>query len=118
MVYEIDNLKSLQDLISQNQGVIVDFWASWSPPCMAFKPVFNKMCEMNCNKKVFYATCQIDLLKEVAVFYDVIGVPDYRFYLGGKEYKKSNNADIKEFEKNIQDLNLQTSTKTAEHGTL
>jgi hypothetical protein len=57
-------------------------------------PVLNKMCEMNANKKIFYATCQIDLLKECSVFYDVIGVPDYRFYLGGKEYKKFTGADI------------------------
>lgn len=50
---------------------------------MEFKPAFEYKCTSNKNEKVFYASCPIDLLKEVAVFYDVVGVPDYRFYLGG-----------------------------------
>jgi thioredoxin 1 len=40
-------LDSFEDTITENDTVIVDFWASWCGPCRSFAPTFEQASERN-----------------------------------------------------------------------
>lgn len=38
---------TFEQTIKENDIVLVDFWASWCPPCLRFGPVFEASSEVN-----------------------------------------------------------------------
>lgn len=41
-VVEVDIIQ-LEQLITQHEIVVADFWANWCAPCLAFAPVFSEV---------------------------------------------------------------------------
>ena len=41
------NQGNFEDVVTQNQMVIIDFWASWCGPCKSFAPVFEAASEQH-----------------------------------------------------------------------
>lgn len=44
---EVNSLAQLQEAISANKAVVVEFGAVWCGPCRSFLPHFKKFAEMN-----------------------------------------------------------------------
>lgn len=75
--------KDIKDIIAKNDKVLVDFWATWCPPCKMLGPVLEKVAADN-DKAVI---CKIDVDQEpdLAAEAGVSGVPTMIFYKKGKE---------------------------------
>ncbi len=71
--FKLDALAGGQTSLSDLKGsvVVVDFWATWCPPCRASMPHLNKMYEENkaSGAKVFAINCKEDK-KDVKDFVD------------------------------------------------
>ncbi|HHQ48120.1 MAG TPA: thiol reductase thioredoxin [Acidobacteria bacterium] len=60
-------------MIANNDIVIIDFWASWCGPCMAFKPIFEKAAED--HPEIVFASCNTEEQQELAAMFQIRSIP-------------------------------------------
>jgi len=77
------NLEKFERLKNEKL-VVIDFWASWCPPCLMFGPVFEKVSKEFSSKAKFYK-CNVDLNSELARKFNVMSIPTVVFISKGKE---------------------------------
>ncbi len=64
---------NINETIENNDIVIVDFWASWCGPCMAFKPIFHKVSEK--HPDIVFASCNTEEEMELAAMFQIRSIP-------------------------------------------
>jgi thioredoxin 1 len=68
-----------EEVLEASEPVLVDFWASWCPPCRAMNPSIEALAE---DFKV--CKVNIDTNQELAARYDVSSVPTLLIFKGGQ----------------------------------
>jgi thioredoxin 1 len=74
---------------------IVDFSATWCPPCKQLKPVLSGIADEN-SATVKLGIIDVDQAKNLAAQQGVQGIPDVRFYINGKQVEKFTGAAPKQ----------------------
>lgn len=75
--------------VEQNEGtVIVDFTASWCPPCKMLAPVLDRVAEKYAGRATF-VKCDVDENVEVAAKYGVTTIPNLLFFKNGEVVDQS-----------------------------
>jgi thioredoxin 1 len=64
---------NFKDTIEKNDFVIVDFWAPWCDPCVAFTPVFEAAAEK--NPDILFGMVDTEADPEIAEYFDVNKIP-------------------------------------------
>jgi thioredoxin 1 len=59
--------------ISENETVLVDFWAPWCGPCRQFAPVFDSMSEE--HPDVVFAKVNTEEERELAGHFNIRSIP-------------------------------------------
>jgi thioredoxin 1 len=68
-----------KEVIQANEPVLVDFWASWCPPCRTMNPIVEalakdfKVCKVNVDKN-----------QELATHYAISSIPVLAIFKDGK----------------------------------
>ena len=75
--------------------VIVDFWATWCPPCKILAPVFEELAG-EYEGKVKFAKLDTDEVRAVAQKYSIMSIPTLIVFKGGKEVERMVGALPKE----------------------
>ena len=83
------NKEELIKEINENEKVLVDFFATWCPPCKAISPILEEFSNENNNIKVLKVN--VDENQELAIEYGVTLVPTLIFIENG-EVKKRNSG--------------------------
>jgi len=68
---------NFKNTIEDNEFVIVDFWAKWCKPCVAFTPIFEAAAKK--NKDIIFGMVDIDKDKVIADYFQVAIVPAVLF---------------------------------------
>jgi thioredoxin 1 len=64
---------TIQQTITDNDIVLVDFWAEWCGPCKRFGPVFEKSSEQ--HPDVVHAKVDTDVEQELAQELNISSIP-------------------------------------------
>ena len=68
--------------ISNNQLLLVDFWAEWCGPCKSMHPVFTRMAKK--YKQVRFARVNVDDAQDIAIKYGVQSIPTFIMFKKGE----------------------------------
>lgn len=86
--YEVASGDELTALIAQNDcPVVVDFHATWCPPCKMIAPLYKKLAHKY-EGKVLFLKVNIDHMPASASTYKVSGVPTFVFIKNGNTVAK------------------------------
>lgn len=64
---------NFKEVIESNPVVIIDFWAQWCEPCLAFAPTFQQAAEQ--NPDIVFGMLNCDDEAEIAVFFNIAQIP-------------------------------------------
>ena len=71
------NKDNFKKTIEENPFVIVDFWATWCKPCVAFTPIFEAAAKE--NKDIIFGMVDIDKDKVISDYFQVEIIPAILF---------------------------------------
>jgi len=64
---------NFEETVGGDGITIIDFWATWCPPCRAFAPVFERASEN--HPDVTFAKVDTEAQQELAATYDIRSIP-------------------------------------------
>eukprot|EP00162_Nutomonas_longa_P009412 comp19228_c0_seq1/m.36002 comp19228_c0_seq1/g.36002 ORF comp19228_c0_seq1/g.36002 comp19228_c0_seq1/m.36002 type:complete len:115 (+) comp19228_c0_seq1:64-408(+) len=91
-VSSISSSSSLSSLLSSSSSlVVIDFYASWCPPCKAIAPVLEKASET--YKNVEFVKVDVDALPDLAMAHKIQAMPTFQLFKNNKMIKEIVGAD-------------------------
>ncbi|MFC1808240.1 thioredoxin [Candidatus Omnitrophota bacterium] len=84
-----------QEVLESDTPVLVDFWASWCPPCKMTEPVVKELAQELCDVMKI-VKINTDQNPKSAVDYNIMGVPTFIFFRDGKEIERRVGAQSKQ----------------------
>jgi thioredoxin 1 len=65
--------ENFDQTVSDNEFVLIDFWASWCGPCRQFAPVYEKASEK--HEDLVFASVDTEAQQQLAAAFDVRSIP-------------------------------------------
>ncbi|MFD3736372.1 thioredoxin [Streptomyces sp. NPDC058632] len=65
--------ENFDQLVTENEFVLIDFWASWCGPCRQFAPVYDKAAEE--NPDLVFGKVDTEAQPELAAAFNIQSIP-------------------------------------------
>lgn len=88
-----------QEVLGQKGAVLVDFWATWCPPCRMLSPIIDEIAEEVSDIRV--GKINVDEQPELAAQFQISNIPTLIVFKDGKETKRSVGAISKDAVKDL-----------------
>ncbi len=75
--------RDIQDFITKNKYAIIDFYATWCPPCKIMDPITKEIAQ-EYNGKVAFAKVNTDQERAAAMQFQIRYVPTFYIFKDGK----------------------------------
>ncbi|MEG0807573.1 MAG: thioredoxin [Alistipes sp.] len=86
---------NLQEVLSSELPILIDFWAEWCGPCRMMSPIVEELAKEYEGRAVI-AKCDVEQNDEASMKYGVRNIPTIIFIKGGQLVDKQIGACSKE----------------------
>lgn len=82
---QIENKQQLEQILSENSAVVLDFYAEWCGPCKQLLPIVERVSQE--QQDVVYCKINVDSNGELASQYGVRSIPALKYIKDGEVVK-------------------------------
>ena len=79
--------ENFKEIISGNQPVLVDFWATWCGPCRMLGPTVEAVAK-EYDGKVTVVKCNVDDCEDLSMQFGISNIPTLLFFKDGQVVDK------------------------------
>ena len=79
--------ENFKEIISGNQPVLVDFWATWCGPCRMLGPTVEAVAKEH-DGKVTVVKCNVDDCEDLSMQFGIRNIPTLLFFKDGQVVDK------------------------------
>ena len=76
-----------KEIINHKGYALVDFWATWCPPCRMMAPVLES-AEQQLGDKINFVKVDVDEQQQLAAEFDILSIPTLVVFKDGKPVKR------------------------------
>ena len=76
-----------KEIINHKGYALVDFWATWCPPCRMMAPVLES-AEQQLGDKINFLKVDVDEQQQLAAEFDIMSIPTLVVFKDGKPVKR------------------------------
>ena len=76
-----------KEIINYKGYALVDFWATWCPPCRMMAPVLES-AEQQLGDKINFVKVDVDEQQQLAAEFDIMSIPTLVVFKDGKPVKR------------------------------
>lgn len=76
-----------KEIINHKGYALVDFWATWCPPCRMMAPVLES-AEKQLGSQINFAKVDVDEQQQLAAEFDIMSIPTLVVFKDGKPVKR------------------------------
>lgn len=70
-------------IVAKNKLVVIDFWATWCPPCVKLTPILEELAK-EYKGKIVVGKCDVDNNRDLTTNFGVRSIPALFFIKNGK----------------------------------
>ena len=76
-----------KEIINHKGYALVDFWATWCPPCRMMAPVLES-ADQQLGDKINFVKVDVDEQQQLAAEFDIMSIPTLVVFKDGKPVKR------------------------------